>query len=240
MATAIARENYFLHKVHSLTGIFPVGYYLVQHLTLNSFTIAGPNQFNAVIAFFNAMPTHMLIVLLVLFVWGPLLFHAIYGLFIVQRAVPNISSAAYKYRENWMYSMQRWTGIFVFAFLIYHTATTSIASKVTGNKEIIEYAAWQAKLSANGYILLIVYMLGVAASTYHLSYGVWNFCIRWGITVSEKSQMRMQKAAAGIFVGLTLLGWGALGGFLIHKPEAKKTTTVQSQPLEVTPVSDVR
>lgn len=229
MATAIARENYFLHKLHSLTGIFPVGYYLVQHLGLNSFTLAGPAYFNGVIGFFEGLPKHLLFVLLVLFVWGPLLFHAIYGLFIVNRGMPNISEKAYKWRENWMYSMQRWSGVFIFFFLIYHTATTSIASKVSGNKEIIEYAAWQAKLSANGYILLILYMVGVAASCYHLGYGLWNFCIRWGITVSEKSQLRMQKVGAAAAVGLTLLGWVALFGFLIHKPE-QAAKSVQTPP----------
>jgi hypothetical protein len=43
------------------------------------------------------------------------------------------------------------------------------------------------------------------------------FCIRWGITISEKSQARMQKVATGAFVGLTLLAWSTLGGFFIHK-----------------------
>ncbi len=235
MATAISRENYFWHKVHSLTGIFPVGYYLVQHLTLNSFTIAGPAQFNGVIDFFHALPTHMLVVMLIAFVWGPLLFHAIYGLFIVNRAQPNLANAAYKWRENRMYTMQRYSGIFIFAFLAYHTTTTSLASKISGNKEMIQYAAWQEKLSSFGYIFLIIYMLGVAASCYHLGYGLWNFCIRWGITVSEKSQMRMQKVAVGTAVGLTLLGWAALFGFLMHKPEAKKVETVQmEQPFLVT------
>ncbi len=227
MATAITKESYFWHKVHSLTGIFPVGYYLVQHLTLNTFTLAGPDKFNGVIEFFEGLPTHVLYALLITMVWGPLLFHAIYGLFISSRAMPNLSNAAYKFRENRMYTFQRWSGIFVFFFLAYHTATTSIASKVTGNHEIIRYAAWQEKLTSNGYIFLIIYMLGVAASTYHFSYGIWNFCIRWGITVSEKSQIRMQKVATGAFVGLTLLGWAALGGFLIHKPEAKKVDSVQ-------------
>ena len=228
MATAITRENYFWHKLHSLTGIIPVGFYMVQHLTLNSFAFAGPQYFNGVVRFFESLPTHILYALLICVVWGPLVFHAVYGLFIINRGVPNMSNAAYRFRENRMYTLQRYSGIFVFLFLAYHTATTSIASKISGNHEMIEYAAWQHKLTSNGYIFLIIYMLGVAASTYHLSYGIWNFCIRWGITVSEKSQMRMQKVATGAFVLLTLIGWTALFGFLIHKPE-NAVNTVQIQ-----------
>ena len=41
MSLALNRENYFWHKVHSLTGVIPVGYYMVQHLVLNSFSLAG-------------------------------------------------------------------------------------------------------------------------------------------------------------------------------------------------------
>jgi succinate dehydrogenase / fumarate reductase cytochrome b subunit len=144
--------------------------------------------------------------------------------------MPNMSNAAYRWRENRMYTFQRWSGIFVFFFLAYHTATTSIASKISGNHEMIEYAAWQTKLTEHGYIWLIVYMLGVLASCYHLSYGIWNFCIRWGITISEKAQMRMQRFAVVCFVALTLLGWGALAGFLLHKPEAEVHVVMVSAP----------
>ena len=49
MALSLTRENYFWHKVQSLTGIIPVGYYMVQHLVLNSFALAGAGYFNAVI-----------------------------------------------------------------------------------------------------------------------------------------------------------------------------------------------
>ena len=102
MATAITRENYFWHKLHSLTGIIPVGFYMVQHLTLNSFAFAGPQYFNGVIRFFEALPKHILFALLIFVVWGPLVFHAVYGLFIINRGVPNMSNAAYRFRENRM------------------------------------------------------------------------------------------------------------------------------------------
>ncbi|MFQ3587084.1 MAG: hypothetical protein SNJ74_02240 [Fimbriimonadaceae bacterium] len=217
MAVSVARENYFWHKVHSLTGIVPVGYYLVQHLTLNSFSLAGADKFNGVIAFFHAMPLHFLLAITILFVWAPVLFHAVYGLFIVSRAMPNLSQSAYKYRENRYYTFQRASGIIIFLFLCYHVTATSIASKVTGDKTIIQYEGWADKLSAPvfgiPYFLLAVYVIGVTASSYHLAYGLWSFCIRWGITISEQAQNALWKVAKGAFVVITLLGYAALAGF---------------------------
>lgn len=226
------KESYFWHKLHSLTGIVPVGYYMVQHLTLNSFTLASPEKFNGVVEWFGNLPAHVLWSLKIGGIWIPLIFHAVYGLFISSRGLPNVSGPAYKYRENWMYTLQRVTGIAAFIFLIYHVATTSIYATRVGH-EVIKYAAWQEKLTANGYILLFVYALGVLACTYHLSYGIWNFCIRWGITIGEKSQQRMIRFSAATFVALTLLGWGALAGFLIHDVEESATVEGKQPPVSV-------
>jgi succinate dehydrogenase / fumarate reductase cytochrome b subunit len=217
MSLAINKENYLLHKLHSLSGIIPVGFFMIQHLTLNSFAIAGPEKFDGVIHFFETVPKHILLGIAVGGIWLPLLFHAIYGFFIANRGMPNLSEKAYKFRENGYYTYQRITGIFLFAFLLYHVISTSITKYITGSTKHIEYASWADKLLANYGLLLILYMLGTLAAAYHLSYGIWMFCIRWGITISEKSQARMQKVATGAFVGLTLLAWSTLGGFFIHK-----------------------
>lgn len=210
------RENYFWHKVHSLTGIVPIGFYMVQHLTLNSFSLAGPEKFNAVIRFFAGVPEHILLALEVLAIWLPLAFHAVYGVFIAARADHNYTQAAYRYRENRYFFLQRMSGIAAFLFLMFHVATTTVALRMSGgDHKIIEYAAWNGRLVAGGtYWVLAVYLVGVLACTYHLSYGIWNFCIRWGITVSERAQQSVARFAFLCFVAFTLLGYAALLGFL--------------------------
>lgn len=234
---AVGKESYFWHKVHSLTGIIPVGYYMVQHLTLNTFSLGGPAYFNGVLGFFEGMPKHFLYALKFFGIWLPLIFHGVYGLFITSRANPNVTEPAYKFRENWMYTFQRISGILAFLFLVYHMSTTSVAASVAGTAAGIEYAAWQTKLTAPvlgiPYLLLGVYALGVLLCTYHLSYGIWNFCIRWGITISERSQMRMVKFSQGAFVALTALGWAALAGFLLHDPAAAGNETGEPPAIEV-------
>lgn len=228
------RENYVLHKLHSLSGIVPVGYYLVQHLALNTFSLAGADAFNSIIHFFEGMPAHIKWAMKIGVVWIPLIFHAVYGLVITHRADDKTwSNPAYRYKENRYFVMQRVTGILAAAFLVYHMATTSIAAAIHGAERTIYFENWAAKLAEpNGtYLILVVYMLGVAVCSYHFGYGVWNFCIRWGITISERSQQAVAKASAVMAIAITLMGWIALFGFfapVLQKDKAAEPVITQA------------
>jgi len=221
MSLALNRESFFWHKVHSLTGIIPVGFYMVQHLTLNSFSLGGADKFNGVIGFFEAMPKHILIVLEVFVIWLPLVFHAIYGIFIVGRAQQNFIGSKYGWSQNRMYWLQRASGVYLLFFLAIHVSMTTIRKYVTNNPEVIMFNEWHMKLTSFGGLWLIFYVLGITTASYHLAYGIWNFCIRWGITVSDAAQVRVQKLSLALFVGITLLGYGALAGFLLNAPNAE-------------------
>jgi succinate dehydrogenase / fumarate reductase, cytochrome b subunit len=210
---AIARENYFWHKLHSLTGVVPIGFYMIQHLLVNSFSIAGPAAYEGVVTFFAGVPWHVLIFLEIFVIALPLTFHAVYGIFITARAENNYFTRKYKWSQNRMYLFQRVTGIIAFFFIIFHVIDTTGRVKLHGH-EAISYAAWYEKLTGGYYIMLLIYMIGVLASSYHLAYGLWNFCIRWGITVSQRSQETMQKISLVLFIVVTLLGWVALYGFV--------------------------
>jgi succinate dehydrogenase / fumarate reductase cytochrome b subunit len=216
MALSLTRENYVMHRIHSITGVMPVGYYMVQHLVLNFNSVFGPEKFNAVIDFFEGLPKVFLLALEVGMIWLPLLFHAIYGLFIISRAENNYLTTKYKWSQNKMFFLQRVSGLVVFFYLIYHSITTTGVKYVTGNAENVKYNAMSEKLHHP--IVLLIYIVGILGASYHLGYGIWNFCIRWGITVKEDAQLRIQKISAVVFVALTLLGWGALVGFFIHSP----------------------
>lgn len=213
MSLAISRENFFWHKLHSLTGIIPIGFYLLQHLILNTFSLAGPDKYNGVSGFFYSMPFYVLLGIEILFIWAPLLFHSVYGLFITARADPNYFTSKYKWSQNRMYTLQRYSGFFLFLFLIYHVATTTLQVKLHG-AGAADWNAMHNMLTTRYYFFMVVYALGVLAASYHLCYGIWNFCIRWGITVSDRAQIAVQKFSFGMFIVVTLIGWAALAGFL--------------------------
>lgn len=211
---SITRENFIWHKLHSLTGIVPVGFYMLQHLTLNSFSLAGEKYFDGVIDFFGTlMPKHILLALEIGVIALPLLFHGIYGLFITQRGKWNIQQSKYQYSENAMYTIQRISGMALFLMLILHVWDTTVRSRV-GGEELIKFAEWHTKLTSYGYSILMLYMLGVFLASYHLAFGIWNFCIRWGIAISEEKQILVKKIAVVLCAAFTMLGWAALYGFV--------------------------
>lgn len=221
MSLAVSKESYFWHKLHSLTGVVPVGFYVLQHLALNSFSIAGPDQYNRVSEFFYSLPKHILLALEIFVVLLPLVFHSVYGIFITNRAKPNYLGTTYGWSQNRMYWLQRVSGMFLFVFLIFHVVTTTGKVKVAGDHNVVDYANMQATFQSYFGLQLAFYALGILAASYHLSYGLWNFCVRWGITVSDEAQARVQKFSFWMFIAVTGLGLAALGGFLIHKPEGK-------------------
>lgn len=213
------KESYFWHKLHSLTGVIPTGFYMVQHLTLNSFSLGGAEKFNGVIGFFEGMPKHFLYGLKGM-IWVCLIFHAVYGLFIVARGKENYTNSVLKYRENRFYWLQRVSGIVAFLFLAYHMATTSVLGTIQG-AEVLYYETWADRLSAGFYAVFLFYVVGVLASAYHFSYGIWNFCIRWGITISERAQSKMASFATGLFAVISAIGIMALVGFYLPIFESK-------------------
>lgn len=228
MAVSISRENFVMHRIHSITGVMPVGYYMVQHLVLNFNSVFGPEKFNGVIEFFESLPKPALLAIEAGMIWLPLLFHAVYGLFIISRAENNYLTTKYKWSQNKMFFLQRASGIVVFFYLIYHSLTTTGAKYLSGSAEGVKYDGMAEKL--HNPVVLTIYVIGILSASYHLGYGLWNFCIRWGITVKEDAQIRVQKLSAVVFVALTLLGWGALVGFFMHKPIGTKAPAVAAEP----------
>ena len=206
--SVIAADNHILHRLHSLSGIVPVGIFLVQHLTLNSFALAGAERYNAVIDFFNkTMPRHLLHILEWGFIFIPILFHALYGLVITAHGQVNVRR--YGYWRNWMYLWQRITGVILVVYIAVHVWSTTISHRMS--RTSIDFD-WMRQHFADPWVVAF-YLLGITSATFHLSNGIWNFCIRWGITVSERAQRGCAKVCAVIFVLLTALGWSALFAF---------------------------
>lgn len=196
---------------------------------LNSFSLGGPEKYNSVAGFFYGLPVHILLGIETVMVWIPLAFHMVYGLFITARAQNNYFGGRYKWSHNRMYAFQRISGIFLMVFLIFHFCTTTLQVKLRGdNPAVVDYYAMQAQFSAFYYLILVFYVLGVGAASYHLSYGVWNFCIRWGIAVSEAAQARIQRFSFVLFCALTLLGWVSLLGFMKHRPASSMQVSAPS------------
>src|SRR5260370_1984 len=51
-------------------------------------------------------------------IWLPITFHGLYGFYIWYRGETNVIS--YPWQGNWMYTLQRWTGAIIFAYIAWH------------------------------------------------------------------------------------------------------------------------
>ena len=108
--------------------------------------------------------------------------------------------------RNWLYFLQRWTGIAAFVFILVHVYGMRIAWVFEGEIEHVNFAYVSQNLSS--WPMVIFYTIGVACAAFHFANGIWNFLIKWGITVGERSQRAVLYACGAIGV-LTFGGFMA-------------------------------
>ncbi|AEH53972.1 succinate dehydrogenase (or fumarate reductase) cytochrome b subunit, b558 family [Heyndrickxia coagulans 2-6] len=142
----------------------------------------------------------------VVFIYLPLLFHAIYGLYISFTASSNVGTMGYF--RNWMYLLQRISGVLVLIFLVFHIYETRIQMAL--GKEL--NFDLMANLLANRW-MLAWYIIGTVAAIFHFANGLWSFLVSWGITQSRRSQQISTYVMIVVFVLLSVVGVRALLAF---------------------------
>ena len=77
------KHEFAIRRLHSLTGIVPLGLYMCVHLTVNSSLITGPETFQSFVFLIHSPGA-----VLPLIEWGlifaPLIFHAVLGVWIAK------------------------------------------------------------------------------------------------------------------------------------------------------------
>ncbi|MRH42928.1 succinate dehydrogenase [Aquibacillus halophilus] len=191
-------REFFYRRLHSLLGVVPIGVFLIQHLVINHFAVYGEESFNKAAGFMHDLPFRILLETFVIFL--PILFHAILGVYIVFVAKNN--TTRYGFFRNWMFYLQRITGIITLIFIVWHVWETRVAIGM-GNAEL-DYSLMEDILS-NPFMFWF-YIVGVVSTTFHFANGLWSFLVTWGITVTPKSQKIATYATLLIFVAVTYIG----------------------------------
>jgi succinate dehydrogenase/fumarate reductase cytochrome b subunit (b558 family) len=201
------RRSFLLRKLHSITGLVPVGVFLCVHLWTNAKALHGQQSFDQAVAEIHHLPYLLLIEVLGIAV--PLLLHAVLGLAIIWEARFNVGR--YPTARNWMYTLQRLTGVLVLLFVAYHLYEyrLQVALGKLGKEDFFPQlcSSLSATVGPNIPWLAMVYLVGVAAAVLHFANGLYGFCFSWGITVSR----RATRLASGVFglLGLALFALGA-------------------------------
>lgn len=199
--------HFLWRKLHSLTGIIPLGIFLFVHLYINSFALKSADAFNEAAAFMAKLPYLIIIELVVIFI--PLIYHAVYGIAITWQSEPN--NIAYPWWRNLLYLIQRITGVITLIFVIYHVYITTISIRYIRAEEV-SYDFMSNQLSNPA--MFTFYVIGLASTVYHFANGIWNFCINWGITVGRHSQRVFGWVSFIIGLMFFFMGVNALLAFL--------------------------
>lgn len=194
--------DFWLRRLHSLSGIVPIGFFLLEHMFTNSFILQGPDAYNAKIKFLQSIP--FVVFLEVTFIGIPILYHAVYGLSVGLTGKSNF--IWYPYPKNFLYTLQRWTGLLAFGYILYHVYHTRIVNALYGTE--VSYARMQELVSHPA--VFWFYIAGLGAVMFHFANGIWGFLVSWGITISQKSQRMAGLWSAGLGLVLFVVGVSSL------------------------------
>jgi succinate dehydrogenase/fumarate reductase cytochrome b subunit (b558 family) len=201
------RRAFLLAKLHSLTGVLPVGTFVVLHFYTNAQALSGQAAFDAAVGRGSRLPFWLGIELFGL--WLPLGFHAFYGIRRALRSRPNLLS--YPFQRNWAYLGQRLSGALVLVFVAWHLwqfRLQVLLGQMNRSDYFQELCASLGTIGVLGVPWRALAFLGATAVVaFHLANGVHGFCFSWGITGSLASSRR-SSAVCGLG-GIALFAVGA-------------------------------
>lgn len=198
-------KEFFYRRLHSLLGVIPIGIFLIQHLVVNHFATKGPGAFNQASHFMESLPFRYALETFIIFL--PILFHAIYGLYIAFTAKNNVSR--YGYFRNWLFLLQRVSGVITLVFIVWHVWETRI--QVFFGAEV-NYDMMATILDHPA--MLAFYIVGVLSTVFHFANGLWTFGVSWGLTVTPRSQRISTYVTLGIFIVLALISIRTIFAFV--------------------------
>jgi succinate dehydrogenase cytochrome b subunit len=193
-ATFTQEEKYFfLRRLHSLSGIVPIGAFFLEHIYSNAISLQGAKAYNEMVEKLAGIPYLPAIEIGVIAL--PILFHAILGIVIYLTSKNNVLQN--RHFNNWRYFFQRLTGLIALVYIGYHVWETRIHAAMSGQH--VSFERMQEILQTPW--VFWFYVAGALSITYHFANGIWTFLITWGVTISPRSQLiSTYVCAVGFFV----------------------------------------
>lgn len=222
------RHYFLLRRLHSLSGIVPIGAFLLFHLTTNASIMwgrvlakaqhgdAGVETFQHEVNFIHNLPALQLVEWFVLFI--PIAFHALLGIYYATTGKGNVK--AYNYQDNWRYSLQRLSGYIGVLFIFMHVTSLRFGWTYGGlmpsfdGEHAASTTATHMQDGSLGALMALFYLVCVMALVFHFANGLWTAAITWGLTISVEAQKRWGYICAAIGLLLAGAGLAAVVGFM--------------------------
>ena len=229
---------FLLRRLHSLSGLVPVGAFMCVHLFANFGMLVGwlgkqfpilddygfhAESFQKDVDFIHSMPG---LIFIEIALWSSIAFHAILGFYYIFAGTKN-NVKQYGFESNWRYTAQRVTGMIAFFFIVFHVATlrwkigidphylVPFYGRVSG-EPMSDTSVWYA-LTSHPWAF-VIYFIGTASCVFHFANGMWTMAITWGVTITKKAQKRWGYVCIGIGAILSVFFIGALIGAAMIEP----------------------
>ena len=199
-------SHFLLRRIHSLTGVVPVGLFLVYHLYLQLYLHYGAEIYNNEVNSFYDSPLATWALVIVVYI--PLLFHSLLGVLLV---FENKVQPSYTFFSHLLYLLQRISGIGVLLFIIAHVWNAKLGPWIAGTWGThFEHLSSGFADPESGMLTKTVYLLGVLGAVFHFANGLNTFCMTWGIALTPTSQKRVRSFSILVFIILTASAFYAL------------------------------
>ncbi len=220
-------HSFLWRRLHSLSGIVPIGAFLIEHIISNFETWNGPLAYAQQVKLLNSLP------LVRVLEWGlifiPLAFHALYGVWIAFRGRYTVN--IYPWASNWAYVWQRITGIIALAYIIQHVWRQRFSGVMLPEHPGAAFHKVQVELS-NPWMLAI-YVIAMVATTWHFAYGIWLFAAKWGITPGDRARKRFGYVCGALGTALAVMGLISIYAVVYKYPNAP-ADVMPEQPAGIT------
>jgi succinate dehydrogenase / fumarate reductase cytochrome b subunit len=193
---------------------------MVMHLLVNASLLNSAATFQS-----NVYRIHrlggLLWVIEWVFIFLPLIFHAVLGLLIIRGGSPNVGD--YPFAANVRYTMQRVTSIIALLFIGWHVFhmhgwlhfegwVETVADPLFGSQFRPFNAATSVALGMKPLVVPILYAVGILACVLHLANGIWTMGITWGVWTSPRAQQRANRICVAVGLVVAVIGAAALWG----------------------------
>lgn len=194
-------------RIHALSGVLPVGIFLVVHFATNATSIAGREAFLRTADRLERLPYRGALEIGAIAV--PLLFHVVLGIL--------LSDSAYgvdectRYPRPWMMWAQRATGGLLVVYVIFHVWGIRFSPDLLAGKLDL-YAVTHKTLEHPG--MLVFYVVGVLAASLHFGVGLAGAAGYLGIAPSSAAARTVTRVAWIASLALAVVGLNALLAFV--------------------------
>jgi succinate dehydrogenase cytochrome b subunit len=191
---------FWLHRFHSMAGLFLTAAYIFLFLIPYSSAMQGPVAFNNAMLALRGIP--LLSTFTVVIVGAMAIFYGALSFMTIHGSGANVVSYG-RYR-NWMYLLQRVAFLMILPAFIYHVSNISL--KTAFGDRVVDYAMMD--MSLGKLWVSLIYITGVLGAAFYIGNGFALMAIKWGLAATKWS--RDAFAAVGWTITFVLAAWGLI------------------------------